>query len=603
MTTKAKDASLAAPPGGSFLLQSLHEGEILTPSLLTDEQRAIGDVARRLEETEILPIIDRLEAKEPGLMRKMLERAGELGLLMISIPEEYGGLGQGKATMMLATESFSRSASFAVSVGAHVGIGTLPLVYFGTDEQKQRYLPRLATGEWIAAYALTEPDSGSDALAARTTATHSEDKKHYVLNGSKQWITNAGFADLFVVFAQLEDAGFSAFLVERTFDGLAVGPEEHKHGIRGSSTCALTFEDVHVPAENLLGEPGEAHRIAFNILNVGRARLGVGTLGGAKAALDLATTYGSQRQQFGKALTEFGLIRNKLAEITSRVFAGEALSYRTAGMMDAKYDALVEEGKDPGNEATQAAVEEYAIEASLMKVYGSEALDFATDEAQQIHGGYGYMTEYEIERAVRDARINRIFEGTNEINRLLLVGTLLKRAMRQQIPLLAAVAEVEAALASGNEPPAPQTTPWLEGLEIDIERMRNAALVATAHAVRTHGMAIEEQQATLAAIADMLIDIYAADSATRRTLQRGGKDKSGPQADLFLDCTTVFTAQARTRVFTNARNIICAALEADAQSAALAQVDRLDQQDPFDLFAARERIAKEVIAKEGWPIR
>ena len=584
--------------GGAFLFESLSHGQILTPSQLTAEQKALRDVARQLEETEILPVLDRLEEKEPGLMRGLLEKAGEQGILMLSIPEEFGGLGQGKATMMAVTESFSRSPSFAVSVGAHVGIGSLPLVYFGTAEQKQRYLPKLATGEWIAAYALTEPDSGSDALAARTTAALSEDGNHYLLNGSKQWITNAGFADLFVVFAQLEDVGFSAFIVERSSDGLTVGPEEHKHGIRGSSTCALTFENVAVPIDNLLGEPGAAHRIAFNILNVGRARLGVGTIGGAKALLEIATRYGSERQQFGKNLTQFGLIRSKLGEIASRIFAGESLSYRVAGLMDQKYAAQIADGAD-NNSALQGSVEEYAIEASIMKVFGSEVLDFAADEAQQIHGGYGYMVEYPVERAVRDARINRIFEGTNEINRLLLVATLLKRGMRQQLPLLTAVAAVEAELAEGREPVAEDPESFLQGLELHVQRMKNAALVATAHAVRRYGMAIEEEQATLAAVADMMIDIFAADSAVRRTLQTG---EAAPEASFYSDCAGTFVVQARARVLQNAHDVLCGALTGDELSAALEQLDLLDRAPSYDLFSARDRLAERVVARDGWPL-
>jgi alkylation response protein AidB-like acyl-CoA dehydrogenase len=594
----AISSAVSVPVGGSFLLEPVAEGTIFTPSQFDPQQKALRDVARRLEETEILPKLERIEAKEPGLMRDLLEKAGEQGLLMLSIPEKYGGLGQGKATMMLVTEAFSRCPSFAVSVGAHVGIGTLPLLYFGTEEQKKRYLPKLATGEWIAAYALTEPDSGSDALAARTTATLAEDGSHYLLNGAKQWITNAGFADLFVVFAQLEDAGFSAFLVERTSPGLTVGPEEHKHGIQGSSTCALAFHDVAIPLDNLLGQPGEAHRIAFNILNVGRARLGIGTLGGAKALLGIATQYGNERRQFGKTLTEFGLIRSKLGEMASRIFAGESLSYRVAGMMDGKFEALRSEGVDL-NAALQGSAEEYAIEASIMKVFGSEVLDYTADEAQQIHGGYGYMVGYIVERAVRDARINRIFEGTNEINRLLLVGTLLKRAMRGKIPLLGAVAEIEASLGKGQEPTAEEQASFLGGLERHVQRMRSATLIAVSHAVKRFGTAIEEEQATLAALADMMIDTFAADSAVRRTLQGG---ETGPNAAFFLDCASVFTHQARDRVLGNARNVSCAALEGKDLETALEKLALLDQAPAFDLFSARDRVAERVIARGAWPL-
>ncbi|MFT7581150.1 MAG: alkylation response protein AidB-like acyl-CoA dehydrogenase, partial [Myxococcota bacterium] len=435
--------------GGSFLFDRAGGTRIFTPETLTDDQKQMRDTARKFADTEVLPRIADIEAKTPGLMRELLEKAGELGLLMLDIPEKYGGLEQDKTTTMLITESLTRCASFAVSMGAHVGIGSLPLVYFGTVAQKERYLPKLATGEWIAAYALTETESGSDALAAKTRADLSDDGTHYLLNGTKQWITNAGFADLFVVFAQVDGDKFTAFLVERTFTGFQVGPEEHKHGIKGSSTCPLVLQNVPVPVENVLGDIGKGHRIAFNILNVGRARLGIGSVGAGKYALGLATRYATDRRQFGKALVEFGLIRGKLGEMAGRTFAGESMGYRTAGLIDKKYQALEVASPGPDDDDFQRATEEFTIESSILKVYGSEILDYVADEALQIHGGYGYMTEYDIERVSRDARINRIFEGTNEINRMLLAGTVLKRGMKQRIPLMKVFGEVAAALSAG----------------------------------------------------------------------------------------------------------------------------------------------------------
>lgn len=583
--------------GGSFLLDCVGKTRIFTPEDLAPEQLAIAKTARRFADSEVLPRLEEIEAQKPGLMRELLEKAGELGLLMLDIPEEYGGLGHAKTTTMLMTETFNRCASFAVSLGAHIGIGTLPLVYFGTPEQKRRYLPKLATGEWIAAYALTEPESGSDALAARTRADLSDDGEHYVLNGSKQWITNAGFADLFVVFAKISGEQFTAFLVERKSKGLMVGPEEKKHGIKGSSTCGLAFDNVLVPKDQLLGEIGKGHRIAFNILNLGRARLGIGCLGGAEAALQVAAEYANGRRQFGKALSEFGLIRSKLGEAACRIYVGQSLGYRTAGLLDARMSGL---GVEPSPKELQDAVEEYAIETSILKIFGSEVVDFVVDEAMQIHGGYGYMVEYGLERARRDARINRIFEGTNEINRLLAAGTLLRRAMQQRLPLMVATSAVEASLGAGSEPAFEPESPRLAESQRQVQRMKSALLFATAHAVKRFMMAIEDEQQVLGAIADMLIDIYAADSAVARTSQCSDQDALTP---FFTDCTELFVEQAAPRVIRLARSVLCRALEGEALEKALGQLALLDRPRPIDIFGVRDRIATVVVAAAGWPGR
>ena len=601
MATKAMlELPFEVREGGSFVLDPVGTTRIFTPEDLTREQLAISESARRLADTEILPRLPQIEAQEPGLMRELLRKAGELGLLLLDIPEKYGGMEQDKTTTMLISETLNRCASFAISVGAHVGIGSLPLVYFGTVEQKERYLPKLATGEWIAAYALTEPGSGSDALAARSRAELSADGTHYVLNGSKQWITNAGFADLFVVFAKIDGTAFTAFLVERESEGFSVGPEEHKHGIKGSSTCALSFQNVKVPVENLLGEAGQGHRIAFNILNVGRARLGIACVGAAKYALHLATRYGNEREQFGKHLTEFGLIRGKIGEMACRIFAGESLGYRTAGLIDKKYDALEELSPGPDDDDFQRSVEEYTIEASILKVFGSEVLDFVADEAMQIHGGYGYMAEYDIERVSRDARINRIFEGTNEINRLLIAGTLLKRATQQRLPLMAAVTGVEQALGEGQEPTFEPHSPWLGALQAQVQRMKGAMLFATMQAVKRYTMAIEEEQAILGSVAEMLMAVYAADSVVARALQHG---EEGPHAAFFDDCATVYSEQARDRTFCLARSVLCSSLEGDKLDEALQQLALLDHWRPLDLHGIRDRIAEAVIAADGWPVK
>ena len=596
--TTMKDLPFDARDGGAFLFDPVGAARIFTPEDLTEEQRAMRDTALRFADQEVLPRVAAIEAQEPGLMRRLLEKAGELGLLMLDVPEKYGGLEQDKTTTMLITESLTRCASFAVSLGAHVGIGSLPLVYFGTVEQKERYLPRLATGELIAAYALTETESGSDALAARTRAALSEDGTHYVLDGSKQFITNAGFADLFVIFAKIDGDKFSAFLVERESEGLTIGPEEHKHGIKGSSTCALTLEGVAVPADNVLGEIGKGHRIAFNILNVGRARLGIGAIGGSKYCLGLAATYAAERKQFGSTIDSFGLVRAKLGGMASRIFACESLGYRTAGLIDKKYQLLEAEHPGPEDDDFQRAVEEFTIEASILKVNGSELLDWVSDEALQIHGGYGYIAEYPIERVVRDARINRIFEGTNEINRLLLAGAVLKRGLQRRLPLMPAFARVSAALAAGEAPAYERADPWLADLQDQVERMKAATLFAMQHAAKRWMMAIEQQQEALGALADALIDVLAADSALSRTLQHGA---DGPRAAFFTDCTSLYVELARDRTFTRVKAVLCAALEGDALTTALTRLAVLDRWHPTDLIAVRERLAVAVIEAEGWP--
>ncbi len=455
-TRRSMNATSATPSGASFLWESSSSGArpIMTPERFTPEQREIARAARKFAYGEIFPRIAQIESKKAGLVPDLLRRAGELGLLMVDIPTEYGGLGLDKTTSMLIAEEFSVVGSFAVSLGAHTGIGTMPILYFGTPEQKAAYLPDLATGQRLAAYALTEASSGSDALAAKTRAHLTGDGKHYLLNGTKQFITNAGFADVFTVFAQVGGDKFSAFIVDRTSPGLTVGPEEHKLGIRGSSTCALTFEDVKVPASNLLGDIGKGHKIAFNILNVGRIKLGLGTIGAAKCALEVAAKYAKERRQFGKPIGAFGLVAAKLAEMAIRIFVGETMGYRTTGLIDERVAVA--------HDATSHvdAIEEFAVEASIIKVYSSEALDYCADECVQIHGGYGFIEEFEPERLLRDSRINRIFEGTNEINRLIVPATILKRAMKGQAAALGALADGPSTLSRAARCQARATASW-----------------------------------------------------------------------------------------------------------------------------------------------
>ncbi len=444
---------IAAAAGGSFLVESRAPDEIFTPEDLNEEQRQIAATAEQFAREEILPRVAAIEAKEPGAMPALLRKAAELGFTAVDVPEEYGGLGMDKVSSTLITDHISVLASFSTAFGAHIGIATLPLVWYGTEEQKRRYLPRLATCEWIGAYGLSEASSGSDAMNIRTRATLSADGTHYILNGEKQWITNCGIAGLYTVFAKIDGEKFSAFLVERDTPGLTVGAEEHKLGIRGSSTCPLVFEDCKIPKENLLGEAGKGHHIAFNVLNVGRFKLGVACIGGARHALANMIRYAKERHAFGKAIAEFGLIQRKISSSAARLYAAESMAYRTAGLIDARLEAARQARSGearPGLEVPRS-IEEYAVECSILKVYGSEMLTLVADELIATMGGYGYVEEYPAERTYRDARINRIFEGTNEINRLIITGWMMKRAMSGKLPLLAAIKRV---MDEVTEPPA-----------------------------------------------------------------------------------------------------------------------------------------------------
>src|SRR5699024_9690007 len=421
--------------GGAFLIEDLTGEDVITPEDFNDEHKMIAKTTEDFVEGEVVPLIDQLENHEFEHSVELLKKAGELGLLSADIPEEYGGLALDKISSSLITEKFGRAGGFSITHGAHVGIGTLPIVFFGNEEQKQKYLPKLATGEMIAAYALTEPGAGSDALGAKTTATLNEEGTHYILNGEKQWITNSDFADVFVVYAKIDGEHFSAFIVEREYPGVSVGPEEKKMGIKSSSTRTLVLEDAEVPVENLLGEKGRGHIIAFNILNVGRYKLAIGGVGGAKRGIELATKYVNERKQFDTAISRFTLTQEKQGTMAAETYANESAVYRTVGLFEQRMGGLSEEELKDGREIAKS-IAEYQIECSMNKYMATELLDYVADEAVQMHGGYGFMQEYEVERMYRDSRINRIFEGTNEINRLIVPGTLLKKAMKGELPLL-----------------------------------------------------------------------------------------------------------------------------------------------------------------------
>ena len=580
--------------GASFLWEPTGVRPVMAPEAFSEDQQEIARSARKFSETEILPRVAQIESKKSGLVPELLRKAGELGLLMVDIPPEYGGLGLDKTTSMLIAEEFSALGSFAVSLGAHTGIGTMPILYFGTDEQKQRYLPDLATGKRLAAYALTESSSGSDALSAKSRADLSADGSFYLLNGTKQFITNAAFADVFTVFAQVGGNKFSAFIVDRTSPGLSVGPEEHKLGIRGSSTCSLTFEDVKVPAANLLGEIGKGHRIAFNILNVGRIKLGLGTIGSAKRCLAVAARYASERQQFGKPIGAFGLVASKLAEMAVGIFVGETMGYRTTGLIDAKF------GEGGDDSAHVDAIEEFAVEASIIKVFGSEVLDYAADECVQIHGGYGFIEEYEAERLFRDSRINRIFEGTNEINRLIVPATILKRAMKGQVPLLPHVQTIRAALEKGDLP-RPSAGEFGVATQVT-EFAKWIATYVIAVAAETYHVNIADEQEVLGALADIVTQVYALDSVVTRVTQIVAGSNEMNKA-VARDLLTAFAPPAYSFCVHTARHVLMDVCSPESLPGHLEAIGKMRIDWPSKVIAAKRRIARSVLEGGGYPLR
>jgi alkylation response protein AidB-like acyl-CoA dehydrogenase len=576
------------PDGGSFLLRPVGETPLHAAESFTEEQRAYYQTCRQFVVREVLPNADRIEGKDLPLLKELLRKAGAIGLLSIEIPEEYGGLNLDVTTAMLVSEAATVLGSWSVTMGGHTGIGTLPIVYFGTDAQKRKYLPKLATAEWVAAYALTEAGSGSDALGAKTRAVLSADGKNYVLNGSKQFITSAGIADVFIVFAKVDGEKFTAFIVERGTPGFTIGPEEHKMGIRGSSTCPLAFDDCAVPLENVLGDIGKGHKIAFNILNLGRLKLGVGSVGGSRAALGVSARYAKERHQFGKAIAEFGLIREKLANMTAATYALESMAYRTTGLIDARLGQLSELARRDRDKVI-LAVEEYSIEASILKVMGSETLASCIDEAVQIYGGYGFIEGYDVERSYRDQRINRIYEGTNEINRMLVTGMLLKRAAKGQLPLLEAVAFLDGAR------PAMATGAF--GAERRAaESVKLMALLALKVAVEKFGPGIEEEQEVLAAIADVVGEAYALDSAVARTLQFEPDDR------LRLALCRLICFHSLPHAYARARFALCCSAEGPELQNSLARLEGYDDYPPINPAAEGEVIAKAVLEAGDYPL-
>jgi alkylation response protein AidB-like acyl-CoA dehydrogenase len=586
-----------AARGASWLLEPVGSREIFICADFGETEQMYAKTAEAFIDQEVLPQLHEIEEKQEGLMPHLLKRAGELGLLMLDIPEQYGGLGLNKATSMLVSERAAKCASFSTSWGAHTGIGTLPLVYYGTPSQKTQYLSRLASGELLAAYALSEPSAGSDALAAKTTAVLTPDRTHYVLNGVKQFITNAGFADLFTVFAKVDGERFTAFLVERGTPGLSTGAEEVKLGIRGSSTRQLILDNAKVPVENVLGEIGKGHKIAFNILNIGRFKLGCGALGAAKECLSTAVRYAIERHQFGQPIASFGMIQRKIADMATRIFVADSMGYRTAGLMDDAIARLDATTTDYDRRVIEEAIEEFTIEDSIIKVFGTETLDMVADEALQVLGGYGFIAEYPIERHYRDARINRIFEGTNEINRLIIPATLIKRVMKGDLPLLDFVSQVNEELHDEAKRPQPGTGPLAR--EAHATEMAKRLVAYTVQVLIERDLAsLKTKQQHLEVFSNMLIDVYAMDSAVGRTLKLirlKGEGAVQPQ----IDITCIFVASAHERVSDGARRLVANEVEGEELKRRFAEITTLSAFLPIRTIHLKTRLAEQVVAAGG----
>mgnify|MGYP000485768530 CR=1 FL=1 len=583
--------------GGEWLIKESNAFETFTPEDFNEEQLMVKEMCLQFLQSEINPILDRIDKLEPGLMPSLLLKAGEQGLLGASVPESLGGLGKDFITSTLVNEGLGGGCSFSVAVAAHTGIGTLPILYFGTAAQKQQYIPKLASGEWKGAYGLTEPNSGSDALSAKTNAVLSADGKHYLLNGQKCWITNGGFADVYTVFAKIDGDKFSTFIVERGFEGFTQGPEEHKMGIKGSSTVQLYFQDCKVPVENLLGEIGKGHIIAFNILNIGRLKLCAATLGGAKMALNTTIQYAKTREQFKTSIANFGAIKFKLAEAAIKIFAGESALYRTSKWIDVTENNLTEEGK-LFNEAVLGAAEEYAVECAILKVHGSEVLDYVVDEGVQIHGGNGFSDEYIISKVYRDSRINRIYEGTNEINRLLIVDMILKRAMKGKLNLMGPAMAVSKELMSipefGNEDESA-----FAAEKKTVLNLKKAILMIAGAAVQKLMMKLSEEQEILMNIADMTIETFVAESALMRIIKIS--DKQGEAASaLQIDMMRCYLNDAIDKVNKAGKEAINAFAEGDEQRMMLLGLKRFTKSAPFNSKDARRRISEKLVAENKY---
>ena len=591
-TTNAK-----ALLGGEWIIKESNPYETFIPEDFNEEQSMVMDMCQQFLQSEILPVVERIDKQEPGLIPSLMEKAGEQGLLSTSFPEAYGGLGKDFITSTIVNEGLGGGYSFSVAVAAHTGIGSLPILYFGTEDQKQKYIPKLASGEWKGAYGLTEPNSGSDALGAKTVAVLSEDGKHYLLNGQKCWITNGGFADVYTVFAKIDGDKFTGFIIERGTEGFTQGPEEHKMGIKGSSTVQLYFQDCKVPVENVLGEIGKGHIIAFNILNIGRLKLCAATLGGAKKATDTSIQYAITREQFKMSISKFGAIKHKMAEMAIRMWVCESALYRSAKWIDDKEHELEASGKSFA-EALLGAAEEYAIECAMLKVFGSEVLDFVVDEGLQIHGGNGFSDEYMISKAYRDSRINRIYEGTNEINRLLTVDMVLKRAMKGKLDLMGPAMAVQKELMSIPDFGGEEEGTYAKELKA-IANFKKAILMVAGAAVQKLMMQLDKEQEILMNIADMAIEVFHAESALLRVLKLANQ-KGDAAVSLQADMMKTYLYDAADRINKSGKDALNGFADGDELRMMHIGLKRFTKVEPFNTKEARRRISAKLIADNGY---
>jgi alkylation response protein AidB-like acyl-CoA dehydrogenase len=587
------------PKGGSFLIEERQPEEIFTPEDLTDQHRLIGQTAQEFVDKEVVPRLKEIEEKKPGLLRELLKKAAELGLCAIDVPEKYGGLELDKISSIIVAEKMARNGSWAATLGSQAGIGTLPIAFFGTEDQKARYVPKLASGEWVGAYCLSEATSGSDALNCKAKATLSADGKHYILDGTKMWVTNGGIADVFVVFAKVDGEKFTAFIVERGFPGVSPGAEEHKMGLRGSSTTPLNLESVPVPVENVLGEVGKGHLIAFNILNIGRLKLGAGCVGGGKILIGEALKWANEREAFGHKIADFGLIKEKLGEMIAQIYAAESVSFRTTGMIDNLLEGI-DQGAPEAPKQILQALQQYAVECSILKVLGTETLDFVCDEAVQIFGGYGFSSDYDLEQAYRDQRVNRIFEGTNEINRLLITDMLMKRSMKGELALIPAAKKIlDEVLGMGPGEEAEDDRPLAEETRL-LAGAKKVVLLVAGSAVQRYMQALAEEQEVIGVLSNLVMEVYAMESALLRAQKK--LSRSGPDACATeCDAVRAFIHEAATRMEMDARRALSRIGEGDTLRTQLALLRRFLRRTPPDVFELKRRVANRALELNRYP--